>query len=331
MLDVEKTPSVLITGATGHVGYALLLELMARGFEPAVLVRKSSALFDTMKCTQIYGDVTSPESLEKAFEGVHTVYHLAGYIDINKGNDEKVFAVNYDGTLNVIEACKKCKVRKLVFMSSVDTYLPLPDNAVMTELNSYNPDLLEGTYAKSKAMATQAVLDSNCETLETLVIQPSACIGPYDFKMSSITSMIKMFMEGKFPVSLSFGEYNFVDVRDVASATCDCVQNGKAGECYILCGETLTVDEFIKALAKVTGRKAPKIMLGKEFLNAIAPLAEAYYEKSGQTPMITRYSVRKLGSNCNFSNAKAKSQLGFSPMSVEQSLKDTVKWLEEQE
>lgn len=206
----------VITGATGHVGYALVKELEARGENFRILIRKDSKIFDGINCERVFGDVTDPASLEKAFEGADVVYHLAGVIEINKGNEDMTWKVNVDGTKNVVEACKKCGVKRLVYASSVDAYPPLPDNQVMREISHFNPEILDGTYAKTKATATNYVFENNDDKLETVVCYPGACCGPYDFKVSSVGEMVRMFFNGKFPVSLAFGAYNFVDVRDVA-------------------------------------------------------------------------------------------------------------------
>ena len=226
---MEQKLSVM-TGATGHVGYALLLELIKNNEPTRILIRKDSKIFDNIDCERVYGDVTNLDSLKKAFEGADTVYHLAGMIEIESGHEDKVYNVNVNGTKNVVAACKACGVKKLVYMSSVDTYPPLPGNQVMTELSSYNPSILEGAYAKTKAEATQYVLDANgTDGLETVVVQPSACIGPYDFKVSSVGEMVRMYLKGQFPVSMSFGGYNFVDIRDVASGTYAAAKKGRPG------------------------------------------------------------------------------------------------------
>lgn len=322
----------VMTGATGHCGYALLLELIENGEKPRILIRKDSNIFDGLDCEKVYGDVTDLASLEKAFEGADVVYHLAGMIEIKPGNEDAVYKVNVTGTKNVVEACKKCGVKKLVYMSSVDTYPPLPGNQLMTEINHYNPAILEGAYAKTKAEATQYVLDCNgTDGLETVILQPSACIGPYDYKISSIGEMVRMFLAGKFPVSLAFGGYNFVDVRDVAYGTRMAAEKGRPGECYILCGDAMSVDDFIQALAKARGKNAPKIKLGKKLVDVVAPVMEVYYKITDATPLFTRYSIRKLVSNCNFSYAKAKNELGYSPMTVEKSVRDMMNWVIEHE
>lgn len=325
--------TVCLTGATGHVGYAILKELQNyQDRETRILLRKAPGYFDDLKCTKVKGDITDYNSLLEAFSGCDIVYHVAGCVEIKPGNEDFVYKVNVTGTENVIKACKETGVKRLVYMSSVDTYIPLPDNREMTEVYEYDPDKLEGTYAKTKALATSKVLAANeVGVLETVVCQPSACMGPYDFKVSSVGSMIRMFSTGKFPITMTFGAYNFVDVRDVAIGTVLAGDKGNAGDVYLLCNEFCTVDRFIQLLAEVCHNKPPKIKLGKKIIDIVAPLAEVYYKVSGQTPIFTRYAVRKLCSNCNFSYAKAQRELGYNPRTLKESLADTIKWISETE
>lgn len=333
-----QKPDCVVTGATGHVGYALVKEMQAKGLYPRLILRKSVPQFDGIPCEIVSGDVTDLDSLCAAFAGMDTVYHLAGVIDIGGGDDDLVWSVNVQGTENVLEACRRCGVKTLVYTSSVDTYLPLENNAVMHEVTEFYPNELEGTYAKTKATATQMVLAAADETLRTVTVYPGACMGPYDFKVSSVGSMVRMFIRGNFPVSLAFGAYNFVDVRDVALGMLSAAENGKSGEGYILTGQAVTVDELLILLADIckdipqlSKVKAPKIKLSKGFANAVAPLAEVYYKLAKQTPLFTRYSIRKLCSNCNFSYEKAKAELGYAPRPIRDSFRDMVLWILENE
>ena len=323
---------VCLTGATGHVGYAILMELQKHADKDVrILIRKDSPIFNGLKAEKVFGDITDEESLLAAFEGVDVVYHVAGMVEIKPGHEDLVRQVNVEGTLNVIDACKKRGVKKLVYMGSVDTYVPKPDNEVMTETRDYDPETLEGAYAKTKAEATSAVLAANCEALQTVVTQPSACMGPYDFKVSAVGSMIRMFMKGSFPVTMTFGGYNFVDVRDVALGAVAAGDKAKGGEVYILCNKSVTVDEFLRMLAEAAGNKPPRLKLGKGLIDFAAPIMETYYKVAKKPAIFTRYAIRKLCSNCNFSYEKAARELGYAPRPLDESLRDTIAWIKETE
>lgn len=326
---------ICMTGASGHVGYAVLKELeKQQDSEIRILMLDNDCIFGDLgeNVKLLKGNITKYDTLLPVFKGCDVVYHIAGIVEIKKGNEQALYAVNVKGTENVIKACKECGVKKLVYMSSVDTYLPLPDNQVMHEIYDYNPDVLEGAYAKTKAEATAKVLAANEPgVLETVVVQPSACMGPYDYKVSPTGSMIRMMSSGKLPITMTFGAYNFVDVRDVAIGTVAAGNKAPGGQVYILCNKTCTVDEFLRLLNEAWGNKPPKIKLGKKFITAILPLMELYYKLSKQTPIFTAYAVRKLCSNCNFSYEKANKELGYNPRPLSQSLKDTVQWIKENE
>lgn len=321
----------VVTGASGHIGYALLRQLLDSGERVRILIRKDAPMFDGLDCERVYGDVTDPDSLEEAFRGADVVYHLAGIIDINTGHDAAVWNVNFGGTKNVVEACRTCAVSRLVYASSVDAFLPLPGNALMRETDSFDPDVLEGTYAKTKAAATQYVFDACRSGLDAVVVYPGACIGPYDYKVSNIGEMVRMYMHGGVPVSLSFGAYNFVDVRDVANGMILAAERGKTGEGYILCGEQISADGFIRAVFEAVGKKPPRIRMGKGIVSLAAPIMEVYYNLSKTTPLFTRYSIRKIQANSNFSTEKAEKELGYTYRSVQQSVRDMVAWIRENE
>ncbi len=322
----------VITGGKGYVGFALVKELEARGEKMRLLLRTDSSCFDGIECEKFMGDITNPEQLEQVFIGAETVYHIAGIVDISGTKDKQVWNVNFEGTKNVVAACKKCGVKNLVYCSSVDAIPAGEGEDVLTEVSSFEPDLLEGAYAKSKASATQFVLDSADDDLKVCVVHPSCCLGPYDNNnTSSVGTMISLFLKGLFPISLDFGAYNFVDVRDVAKGMVAAAEKGKNGECYILSGYVHTIDEFIRTLAYVCDKRAPELKLRKNMILVLLPFIEKAFEVLKMPPVLNEYSIRKLCENCNFSCEKARTELGYEPMSLEESLEGTVKWMQERE
>ena len=183
-------------------------------------------------------------------------------------------------------------------------------------------------YGKSKAAASQFVLDSNCPELKTVVVQPSCVTGPDDiYHNNSVCTMINLYEKGIFVVSLDFGAYNFVDVRDVASGMIAAAEKGRGGQSYFLSGEKLAVDEFISILAGINGKNPPKIKMSKNLLLHLCPEISLFFKAMRWPPVITPFSINKICENCDFSYQKAADELGYKPRSAEESLRDTVEWL----
>ena len=316
-----------VTGGKGHVGFALVKELADRGENIRLLLRSDSKVFDDIKCEKVMGDVCDSESLEKCFEGVDTVYHVAGVVDITGTKDKQVWEVNVEGTKKVVAACKKMGVRTLIYVSSVDA-IPLGHgNELITEPSSFDPDAVEGAYSKSKATASQYVLDNADENLKVCVVHPSTCIGPYDNNgTSSMATVIKYFAKGLFPISFGFGSSNFVDVRDVAKGMVGAAEKGRSGECYFLCSKVCSLDHFISVLAQASGRKHPKLVIKEKTVFKIIPLCEKFFELVKIPPMINEYSIRKVLENFNFSNEKAVKELGFTTRPLLETLRDNIEW-----
>lgn len=326
---MEKHLSV-VTGANGYLGYALVHALAERGEDVRLAMLFDCTEFDHLGFEKCIGNITDPDYLEKTFAGAETVYHVAGIVDITGERDELVWKVNFEGTKNVVAACKKCGVKNLVYVSSVDCVPVSDDMEKIVEPTSFDPDRIVGAYGKSKAAASQFVMDANDETLKTVVVQPSCCIGPNDiYGTNSVCTMIELYLKGLFPVTLTFGGYNFVDVRDVADGMIAAAEKGRGGECYYLCGERLSVEEFIGALAKINGKKPPKIGLGKKTMLRLCPAIAVFFKLMKLPPVVTPFSLNKICENCNFSYEKAAADLGYAPMSAYESLRDTVAWIKE--
>ncbi len=318
-----------VTGGKGHVGFALVKELADRGEKIRLLVRGETDVFEGIDCEKVIGDVRNIESLENAFRDVETVYHIAGVVDISGTKDKLVWDVNYTGTQNVVAACKKMGVRNLVFVSSIDALAVGNGSELITEANHFDPDTVEGTYAKSKAASTQYVLDSADENLKVTVVHPSTCIGPYDNNgTSSMCTVIKFFAKGLFPITFDFGSCNFVDVRDLAKAMiASAEKTDNNGECYFICGDVITLDDFMGVLANACGKKHPKLTLKIKFIDKIISPCVKLMDALKLPPMINEYSIRKLQENFNFSNEKARRELGYEPRPLEVSLRETAEWL----
>jgi len=319
---------VAVTGATGHIGVALLHELKKRNEYVRVLVLPNEnydyikGLYDEI----VFGDVRVLEDLEKTFLNVESVFHIAGIITIGNEDKKLLESININGTKNVIEACKKMKVKRLIYTSSVHAIPVLKNKVFMTEPNDFNHKNVVGLYAKSKVIATNLVKEANCESLETVICFPSGVIGPYAYKRSNIGQLILDYNNHKIPMYFN-GAYNYVDTRDVAFGLAQAEKFGKAGEGYILSGDNISVKDMLAILQNKTNIPMPKLKLPVFMLKMITPFAELYYKSKKLKPVFTSYSVHTLNVNCNFSNEKAKKELMFTTRPLKESFEEEIDFM----
>ena len=332
----------IITGANGFLGnniIRILEKQINEGDEIRALVLPEDKLksLDSLNCKIYKGDVTNIDSLKDIFSNIETdkvyVIHCAAIVYIKSKYNQKVYDDNVNGTKNIIkkveELNKNEDYAKLVYINSVHALPERPKNEVMTEITDFNPDKVNGEYAKTKAEIAKYVLEkANNEGLDVCIIQPSGIIGPYDFGNSHLTQMILDFANGRLTACVK-GGYDFVDVRDVANGVINACEKGRKGECYILSNDYIEVRELLDIISEVQEEKKIKTVLPMWFAKLTAPLSETYYKIMKEPPLYTKYSLYVLTSNGHFSNEKAKKELGYTTRDIKDTIKDTVKWLKE--
>ncbi len=286
-----------------------------------------------LKCSIYRGDVTNKDSLDIIFDvpsGAELyVIHCAAVVYIKSRYNPTVYRVNVDGTKNIAEKCIE-KNAKLVYVSSVHAIPEKPDNGLITEVDKFYPEKVEGQYAKTKAEAANYILEMTKEKgLDACIVHPSGIIGPNDFGRSHLTQLIVDFANGRLKACVN-GGYDFADVRDIADGIIKACEKGSRGECYILSNRYVTVKELMDTVSVAAHIGKIKHTLPLWLAKMTAPLSEAYYALLKQPPLYTKYSLYTLCSNSNFSNAKAKRELGYHTRAIYETIKDTVVWLREQ-
>lgn len=318
---------VLVTGATGHIGNVLVRQLNSIGVKPRILVLKGESL-DPVKGLEFeatIGDVCDPSSLDKAFEGIETVFHLAGIISIMPGRNRLVEQVNVNGTKNVIDACRKHGVKRLVYTSSIHAIKRIPKGKVIDEGVPFDPENSYGAYDQSKAQASLIVLEANGNGLETIIACPTGVIGPFDFRISEMGRLILDCIKSRNLLYID-GAYDFVDVRDVASGLIQAWLRGTPGQHYILSGHKISVRDLIHSINHLSGRKPFIQKIPFVLAKMVATLAPMYYKLANLKPRFTPYSIEVLQSNCDISHRKATDELGYTTRPMDESLFETIRW-----
>ena len=321
----------IITGANGFLGNNIIRKLeQEKNSEIRAFVLKGESIksLENLKCKIYYGDVTKKETLASVFENTDGkevfVIHCAGIVYIKSKYNPLVYNVNVNGTKNIIDKVLNINA-KLVYISSVHA---IPEcNGVITETVDFDPNRVEGLYAKTKAEAAKYVMDAvNTKKLNACIIHPSGIIGPNDYGNSHLTELVKEVASGKLFACVK-GGYDFVDVRDVAEGVINACNKNTKGECYILSNKYITIKELSDIICDCVKRKKINIVLPIWIAKIFALFFEIYYNLKKQTPLFTKYSLYTLSSNANFSNEKAKKELNFKNRDMIDTIKDTIKWI----
>lgn len=319
---------VLVTGATGFLGGWLTRRLLDEGFEVRVLVRSRAKLEELggLKLDVAEGDVTHPESVEKAVRGVDGVFHLAGLIAYTRKQRAVMEAVNVGGTENVIRAIKQTGggVRLLHLSSVTAVGAGFSREQVLDESSPYNISHLDLGYFETKHQAEQRVLAAVTEAgLNAVIVNPSTIYGPGDAKKGSRGSQLKV-ARGKFPFYPP-GGVNVVHVDDVVDLCLKVYRDGRSGDRTIACGENLTIEETFRRIAALAGVKPPAVALSRSALFALGAVGDVLETVGLKGPINSENAWTAVLYHW-FKNDKAVREFGFKPKPADVALEASVRW-----
>lgn len=322
---------VLVTGANGFLGSWLTRELVREGHDVYALVRPTSDIseLDGVACKYLHGDVTDKASLLKAFEGMDTVFHLAGLIAYKKSQRPQMDKVNVTGTRNVLEACEERKVRRLVYLSSVVAIgAGFNKTQILNEESSYNVTDLNLGYFETKHQA-EVLVRQACQSgkVDAVMLNPSTIYGAGDAKKGSRKMQLKV-AQGKLKFYTS-GGVNVVAVEDVVAGIISAWKVGKTGERYILSGENITIHELFELIAKEAGTEPPFVKLPDSLLHVIGIIGDGL-EKMGLKGPLSRENAYTATMYHWFDNSKAKKDLAFNPRPAKDAIHNSIQWIKEQ-
>ena len=321
----------LVTGATGFLGRAVADELVRRRAQVYALVLHDDPYINLLpkEVHTVIGDVCAENSLTDCFadaDGRTCVIHCAGIVSVASRPGPKLYQVNVGGTWRVLRQCMERNVGKMVYVSSVHAIPEKPKGCIIKEDCEFSPGLVDGDYAKSKAVATELVLNAAERGLNASIVLPSGIIGPGDIQGGSFTSMAKSFLSGRLPFAVR-GGYDFVDVRDVAKGILACSESGEPGKGYILSGHYITIRKMLQLVGKAAKLKYRPVCLPLGLARLAAPYCERRSLKDRKPLFFTPYSVAVLASNGQFSHAAASERFAYQPRPMGETLRDMAVWL----
>jgi dihydroflavonol-4-reductase len=252
------------------------------------------------------------------------VFHLAGYISIRE-TDPLCEKINVRACVNLVKAATVTGIKKIIHFSSIHAFQEKPFAA---ELNESRPLTIAShvSYDHSKAMGQKIMMESSTSRLEIVVLNPTAILGPCDFKPSLLGSALIRFYKGEIPALIP-GGYNWVDVRDVCAAAINAIESGTPGSCYLLGGSWQSLGNLALEIHRLGGHKAPWPEIPAWMAYLGAPVINLQARMTKKEPLYTAVSLHTLfNSHRNISIAKAESALGFRPRPFHETLSATMTW-----
>jgi dihydroflavonol-4-reductase len=320
----------LVTGATGFVGSHVAGQLLAAGHSVRVLVRPTSNLkaLEGMAVEPVAGDLRDAASLGCAMQSVQRVYHVAADYRLWTKNPGEMYESNVEGTRRLIEVAHRAGVERIVYTSTVATIAVPRHGALPNEETWATLGEMIGHYKRSKFLAEQVALDAAKSGVPVIIVNPTAPVGPGDWKPTPTGHIILDFLKGNMPAYVDTG-LNVAPVEDVASGHLLAGEKGRAGERYILGGRNMTLKQILDALAAITGRAAPRIQLP----HAVALMAgyadEVFSRLMGREPQIPLEGVKMSRHKMFIESDKAQRELGYKPTKVEAALERAVRGYQE--
>jgi dihydroflavonol-4-reductase len=323
--------TTLVTGATGFVGSHVARQLLAAGHSVRVLVRRESDLqaLDGLAVERVEGDLRDLASIDRAMKGVRRLFHVAADYRLWARNPGEIYETNVEGTRRLLEIAGNTRVDRVIYTSTVAT-ISVPDHGdnLPNEESRTTLDRMIGHYKRSKFMAELEAIKAAGAGLPVVIVNPTAPVGPGDWKPTPTGRIIVDFLNGRMPAYVDTG-LNVVPVEDVAAGHLLAAEKGRIGERYILGGRNMTLKQILDALAIITGHPAPRVRLPHAVALAAGYADELFSRLTGREPRIPVEGVKMSRHRMFVASDKAEKELGYSFGSIEAALERAVRWYEE--
>lgn len=326
--------TILLTGATGFVGSHVAEALARRGDTVRTLVRDGggTAFLDTLGVTIVRGDLTDSEALRAAADGCDVVVNCAAKVG-DWGHIDGYRAVNVEGLRHLLDATLGKTLHRFVHVSSLGVYAARHHYGT-DETEPLPNDHIDG-YTQSKAEAERLALQYHRkQKVPVVILRPGFVYGPRD--RTVLPRLADRLKEGSV-IYIAHGRFalntTFVgNIVDAVALAIDAPADGIVGEVFnITDGEFVSKRRFFETVADGLGLKRPRgfppvpVWLAR----AMANWREGVYRRKNapHPPRITQAQLKFAGLNLDFSIAKARTTLGYTPRVLfDEGMKQALEW-----
>ena len=322
---------ILVTGATGFLGTNITLLLIEAGYSVRTfgLPGSTTKYIKNPKIENIEGDITDPQSVEKAVVGIDAIIHVAGDTSFWKKNFERQRRINVDGVRNVMESAKKNGIAKVVHTSTVDTFGYSPNGPIDESWSDYNYEGWGYNYADTKRQGEKLVLNYVADGLDVSIINPGSMIGPFDHTLQF--GRLFMDIRDKKVPGIPPGGAPWAHVEEVAKAHINALERGKMGEKYICGGLNESYSTVFKEIANSINVSPPKMVFPRWAIVAYGYFSEFLSIFSHNPPDLNPGQARYMAAFPKYNSSKAERELGFRCLPLRQMVEDARDWFQKEE
>lgn len=314
---------ILVTGATGFLGYTLVKQLLSEGEKNVIATRRShsiipSDLKNREGLTWVEADVKDYIALADVFEkSITKVYHCAAVVSFHPKDVKEMMEINVKGTTHIVNLCLKHEAR-LVYVSSIAA-IGAKDGTLVTEKEKWEFNSRESAYSISKYKSEMEVWRGIEEGLEAVIVNPSVIMGEHAGPNGS--EQILQFANkglGFYPL----GATGIVDVHDVAKLMTWLMNSEVKGERYILNSGNISNKELLIKISKFLNKPKPKIPANRYLMGIAWRLTTLWSYIAHKKLNLTKDAARATQNYYTFSNEKIKKLTHFEFKSIDDILKE---------
>ena len=323
----------VVTGAAGFIGSAVTRALLGRGVSVVALLEPGASTSNLdgldVECHEV--DVTDPLQLTHVFKGARYCFHLAAKFGFWPKDPSAFYAINVNGSRNVVSTAAESGVERIVYTSSVAT-LGLWDTKAGRPSNEDDfADLshLYGNYKQTKYVAEHEVLRLAAQGAPVVLVLPTMPHGPFDHRPTPSGKVVLDYLNGRIPGYVDTA-MNVAHVDDLAEGHLLALEKGRQGRSYICGGDNISMAELLEVLSNVTGLPRASRRFPSTF-PMLAGRASQFIEGNllRREPRVPLEAAQMATTVMTFDDSRARSELGYRSRPAAFALYDSARWFVE--
>lgn len=315
---------VLVTGATGFVGFHCVKKLLANGHDVRLLVRSPDKLPGIYSphgidiTDYVVGDMAETAAVDKALAGVDAVIHAAASII----GDERVGDVNVAGVRNVVGGAVEAGIDPIIYISSIGCMFPPPGDVLTVDDPLTG---LDSMYGRSKVAGEKLVRGYQDAGASIVTLYPAGVFGPEDPALGELHKGVRDALKLAFPVTT--GGNSLIDVRDLAEITLQCLKPAMGARRYVVGGRFVTWDEFADLVSDAIDRPVRKLRISRQAMLAFGTAMDWTRKLIPFDFPVTHEAARYMVDHTPCDSRPVCDEFGLTFRPTAETIEDSLRWL----